>query len=102
MPIANEALPTSRQYNAKVDRMTVDDKGCVVFLQGRGAADIHYGHLATGYGNYNALYSLLLACWINGSAVIAKGRQIPFKPGDASNHFDLHSVEVGKFAESSY
>ena len=95
---------TTTEVHAYISRFTVDGDGCTARLQGSGAADYRDAHLGASHASYNAIYSLLLACWINQSKLIAKVKPTLNTPANTTgvNRFDLIAVEAGSYADSTF
>jgi len=96
---------TTTEVHAYISRFTVTGDGCKARLQGKGATDYRDVHLAASHASYNAIYSLLLASWINQSKLIATVKTSPLSgPVSASGEprFDLVSVEVGSYADATF
>ena len=101
---ANPIDPTA-EYPGTIDRIKVDSDGCVfLFRFGRGALQYYWVRLSLGHADYSALYSLLLACWLNERPMIASVRKplspVIHDPPPGWQNRILDEVEVGARAQS--
>jgi hypothetical protein len=107
--IGSEPISRLQEYGTpgRIDRMYVTAEECRLYMRtGRGAIQYLNVHLSANHANYNALYSLLLSCWINEAPIYAMVKdQLVLdrveEPGTIQiKHVNLVSAEVGSYAES--